>query len=123
MIGVLFITVLSFIMIMSVYGRFFRLFLYTAIAPIPLSSFAGEPSQNIGRSFLKSYAAVCLEGAIVVLACIIFSLFASSPPVVDPNAAAVTMVWSYIGELIFNMLVLVGAVKMSDRVVREMMGL
>ena len=123
LIGGLFITVLSFIMIMSVYGRFFRLFLYTAIAPIPLSSFAGEPSQNIGRSFLKSYAAVCLEGAIVVLACIIFSLFASSPPVVNPDAAAVTMVWSYIGELIFNMLVLVGAVKMSDRVVREMMGL
>lgn len=119
LIGGLFITVLSFIMIMSVYGRFFRLFLYTAIAPIPLSSFAGEPSQNIGRSFLKSYAAVCLEGAIVVLACIIFSLFASSPPVVDPNAAAVTMVWSYIGELIFNMLVLVGAVKMSDRVAAE----
>jgi len=123
LIGGLFITVLSFIMIMSVYGRFFRLYLYTAIAPIPLSSFAGEPSQNIGRSFLKSYAAVCLEGVIVVLACIIFSLFASSPPVVNPNAAAVTMVWSYIGELIFNMLVLVGAVKMSDRVVREMMGL
>ena len=123
LIGGLFITVLSFIMIMSGYGRFFRLYLYTAIAPIPLSSFAGEPSQNIGRSFLKSYAAVCLEGAIVVLACIIFSLFASSPPVVDPDAAAVTMVWSYIGELIFNMLVLVGAVKMSDRVVREMMGL
>ena len=123
LIGGLFITVLSFIMIMSVYGRFFRLYLYTAIAPIPLSSFAGEPSQNIGRSFLKSYAAVCLEGAIVVLACIIFSLFASSPPVVHPDAAAVTMVWSYIGELIFNMLVLVGAVKMSDRVVREMMGL
>ena len=123
LIGGLFITVLSFIMIMSVYGRFFRLYLYTAIAPIPLSSFAGEPSQNIGRSFLKSYAAVCLEGAIMVLACIIFSLFASSPPVVDPDVAAVTMVWSYIGELIFNMLVLVGAVKMSDRVVREMMGL
>lgn len=123
LIGGLFITVLSFIMIMSVYGRFFRLYLYTAIAPIPLSSFAGEPSQNIGKSFLKSYATVCLEGAIVVLACIIFSLFASSPPVVDPDAAAVTMVWSYIGELIFNMLVLVGAVKMSDRVVREMMGL
>lgn len=123
LIGGLFITVLSFIMIMSVYGRFFRLYLYTAIAPIPLSSFAGEPSQNIGRSFLKSYAAVCLEGAIVVLACIIFSLFASSPPVVNPDAQVVTMVWSYIGELIFNMLVLVGAVKMSDRVVREMMGL
>ena len=123
LIGGLFITVLSFIMIMSVYGRFFRLYLYTAIAPIPLSTFAGEPSQNVGKSFIKSYAAVCLEGAIIVLACIIFSLFAASPPAVDPNAAAVTMVWSYIGELIFDMLVLVGAVKMADRVVREMMGL
>ena len=123
LIGGLFITVLSFIMIMSVYGRFFRLYLYTAIAPIPLSTFAGEPSQNVGKSFIKSYAAVCLEGAVIVLACIIFSLFAASPPAVDPNAAAVTMVWSYIGELIFNMLVLVGAVKMADRVVREMMGL
>lgn len=123
LIGGLFITVLSFIMIMSVYGRFFRLYLYTAIAPIPLSTFAGEPSQNVGKSFIKSYAAVCLEGAIIVLACIIFSLFAASPPAVNPDAAAVTMVWSYIGELIFNMLVLVGAVKMADRVVREMMGL
>ena len=121
LIGGLFITVLSFIMIMSVYGRFFRLYLYTAIAPVPLAAFAGEPSQNVGKSFLKSYAAVCLEGAIIVLACIIFSLFAAAPPAVNTNAAAVTQVWSYVGELIFNMLVLVGAVKMADRVVREMM--
>lgn len=123
LIGSLFVTVLSFIMIMTVYGRFFRLYLYTAIAPIPLSSFAGEPTQSIGISFMKSYAAVCLEGAVIVLSCIIFSVFATTSPVVDPDAAVVTMVWSYVGELIFNMLVLVGSVKMSDRVVREMMGL
>ena len=123
LIGGLFITVLSFIMIMTVYGRFFKLYLYTAIAPVPMASFAGEPTQNVGKSFIKSYAAVCMEGAIIVLACIIFSLFAASPPAVDPNAAAVTMVWSYVGELVFNMLVLVGTVKMADRVVREMMGL
>ena len=123
LIGGLFITVLSFIMIMTVYGRFFKLYLYTAIAPVPLSTFAGEPTQQVGKSFLKSYCAVCLEGAIIVLSCIIFSLFASSPPVVDTGAAAVTQVWKYIGELIFNMLVLVGTVKLSDRVVREMMGL
>ena len=90
---------------------------------MPLSTFAGEPTQNVGKSFIKSYAAVCLEGAIIVLACSIFSLFAASPPAVDTSAAAVTQVGSYIGELIFNMLILVGAVKMADRVVREMMGL
>ena len=123
LLGGLFITVLSFIMILSVYGRFFKLYLYTAIAPVPLSTFAGEPSQSVGKSFIKSYTAVCLEGAIIVLACIIFSLFATSPPAVNPDAAAVTQVWSYVGELIFNMLVLVGAVKMADRVVKEMMGL
>ena len=123
LIGGIFITVLSFIMILTVYGRFFKLYLYTAIAPVPLSTFAGEPTQNVGKSFIKSYCAVCLEGAIIVLACIIFSLFASSPPVVDANAAAVTQVWKYIGELVFNMLVLVGTIKLSDRVVREMMGL
>ena len=123
LIGGLFVWVLSFIMILSVYGRFFKLYMYTAISPIPLSTFAGEPTQNVGKSFLKSYAAVCLEGAIIVLACIIFSAFAASPPVVDPDAAAASMVWSYIGELIFNMLILVGAVKMADRVVKEMMGL
>ena len=121
LLGGLFILVLSFIMIMSVYGRFFRLYLYTAIAPVPLAAFAGEPSQSIGKSFIKSYSAVCLEGAIIVLACIIFSVFASAPPAVDPSAAAVTQVWSYVGELLFNMLVLVGAVKMADRVVKELM--
>jgi len=123
LIGGLFITVLSFIMIMTVYGRFFKLYMYTALAPIPLSTFAGEPSQNVGKSFIKSYCAVLLEGAVIVLACITFSLFASTPPVVNPDAAAVTQVWAYIGELVFNMLVLVGAVKMSDRIIREMMGL
>ena len=123
LIGGLFITVLSFIMIMTVYGRFFKLYMYTALAPIPLSTFAGEPSQNVGKSFIKSYCAVLLEGAVIVLACIIFSLFASTPPVVNPDAAAVTQVWAYIRELVFNLLVLVGAVKMSDRIIREMMGL
>lgn len=123
LIGGLLITVLSFILIMTVYGRFFKLYMYTALAPIPLSTFAGEPSQSVGKSFVRSYCAVLLEGAVILLSCIIFSLFASTPPVVDTSAAAVTQVWSYIAQLSFNMLVLVGTVKMSDRMIREMMGL
>ena len=122
LIGGLLVTVLSFIMIMSVYGRFFKLYMYTAVAPVPLSTFAGEPTQNVGKSFLKSFCAVCLEGAIVVLACVIFSVFASSPPVVDESLAAVTQVWKYIGELVFNMLVLVGTIRMADSVVNELFG-
>lgn len=123
LLGGLFITVLSFIMILTVYSRMFKLYMYTAIAPIPLSSFAGEPTSNVGKNFLRSYAGVCLEGAIIALACIIFSAMAASPPAVDPNVSAVTAVWSYVGELIFNLLVLVGAVRMSDRIVKELLGL
>lgn len=123
--GSVFITVLSFVMILTVYSRFFRLYMYTALAPIPLSTFAGDVTSNTGRTFIKSYLGVCMEGAVIVLACMIFSAFVSggSLGIVDPNASAVTMVWSYLAETIFNMLVLVGLVKGADRIVKEMMAL
>ena len=124
LLGSLLITVLSFVMILTVYGRMFKLYMYTAIAPIPLATFAGEPTQSVGKNFIRSYAGVCLEGAIIALACIIFSVFASSPPAIgDTSLSAVTIVWNYVGELVFNLLVLVGAVKASDRIVKEIMGL
>lgn len=124
LLGSLLITVLSFIMILTVYGRMFKLYMYTALAPVPLATFAGEPTQNIGKNFVHSYAGVCLEGAIIALACVIFSVFAASPPAVaDSSLSAVNIVWNYVAELIFNLLVLVGAIKASDRIVKEMMGL
>ena len=124
LLGSLFIWVLSLVMVLTVYSRFFKLYMATAIAPIPLASFAGQPSSNIGVAFLKNYAAICLEGCVIVLSCVIFSSFASTPPAIyDDSVAAATIVWNYVGELIFNMLVLVGCIKMSDRIVRELMGL
>lgn len=124
LLGSLFIWVLSLVMILTVYSRFFKLYFATAIAPIPLSTFAGQPSSSIGIAFLKTYAAICLEGCIIVLACVIFSQFASSPPAIaDDTLAAATIVWNYVAELVFNMLVLVGSVKMSDRIVKDLMGL
>ena len=124
LLGSLLIWVLSLVMVLTVYSRFFKLYMATAIAPVPLASFAGQPSSSIGMAFVKSYAAICLEGAIIVLACVIFSKVAAAPPAVsDPSMAAATLVWNYIGEIVFNMLVLVGAIKMSDRLVRELLGL
>lgn len=123
LLGSLFIWVLSLVMILTVYGHFFKLYMATAIAPLPLSSFAGQPSSSIGMAFIKSYAAICLEGCVILLACVIFSQFASSPPVITEGLAPATVVWNYIGELVFNMLVLVGSIKMSDRIIRELMGL
>lgn len=122
LLGSLLITVLSFMMIMTVYGRFFRLYMYTAIAPIPLSMFGGEATAQHGKTFIRNYAAVCLEGAVVMLALIIFSGFAGSAPVLS-GSTAVMKVWSYIGETVFSMLVLVGLVKGSERMAKELFGL
>lgn len=124
LLGTLFITVMSFILILTVYGRFFKLFLYAAVSPLPLAAFAGETTADIGKSFIKSYAGVCMEGAVIVIACLVYSAFASgSGAAVDADLPAVTMVWQYLGQLLFNMLILTGLVKGSDRVVREMFGL
>ena len=124
LLGCLLIWVLSTVIILTVYSRFFRLYIATAIAPIPLASFAGEPTSSIGKSFLKSYAGICLEGCVIVLCCIIFSSFATTSPVLsDESLAPVTIVWNYVGELLFNMLILVGLVKGSSQLVRELMGI
>lgn len=121
--GRLGMVVITIVLILTVYGRFFKIFIYIALAPVPLSTFAGEPTQNVGRSFLKSFAGACLQGAIIVVACVIFSLYATSQPSVDVNASALSMAWSYMEGIILNMLILTATVKASDHVVREMMGL
>ena len=122
--GSLVITVLSFVLLLTVYGRFFRLYLFTALAPLPLASFAGEGTSASGKQFLKSYIGVFMEGAVVVLACIIYSAFlSSSTPAADATLGAVTMVWQYVGQMVFNMLILTGLVRGSDHIVKEMFGL
>ena len=84
--GFLIITVLSFILILTVYGRFFKIYLLAAMAPLPLASFAGEGTSAMGKAFIKSYIGVCMEGAVIVLACLIYTAFLSSgSPAVDPS--------------------------------------
>ena len=122
--GSLLITVLSFVLILTVYGRFFRLYMYTALSPVPLASLAGEGTASMGKAFIKSYVGVCMEGAVIILACLIYSAFLSSgAPAVDPSLPAVTMAYQYVGQVIFNMLVLTAMVKGAERIVREMFGL
>lgn len=122
LLGSLFITILSFILILTVYARFFKIYIYCALSPVPLASFAGE-GFNTGQAFIKSFIGVCMEGAVIVLACVIFAAFSGSPPIPEPTASAFTMTWKYIVEVVFDMLVLVGLVKGGEHLAREMMGL
>ena len=58
-------------------GRIFEIVVYTAVSPIPLSTFAAEGWHDTAKGFIKSYAAVCLQGLVVVL------MFYSFSQVVD----------------------------------------
>ena len=103
LLGSLLITVLSFVMILTVYGRNVQIYMYTAIARFRFPHVREETHAVIGKNFIRSYIGVCLEGAIIALACIIFSAYAASPPAVgDTELSAVTIVWNYVGELVFN---------------------
>lgn len=75
--GSLFITVLSFVMILTVYGRFFRLYMYTALAPLPLASFAGESTQSVGISFIRN--AICEGDQQVFMVLLSVAFFADTP--------------------------------------------
>lgn len=123
LICMLVITVLSFVILLTVYGRFFKIYIMTALAPIPLAGFAGEPTSGMGKSFVRAYLAVLLEGAVILLACAVYSAFAATPPVLDTSASAQTMIFVYMGQLIFEMLILVTTIRGADRVARELTGL
>lgn len=118
------IVVVSIVILISVYGRFFRLYMYTAISPLMLSTLGGEPTQSVGIGFLKNYIAVCLEGVVITIACIIYIAIAKNPEVAehDGDWGPLLMVLEYVGMFILYALILLFAVKGADRIAKEMMG-
>lgn len=100
----LFITVVSFVMILTVYGRFFRLYMVHGAGSLA----AGElcrGKHTVGRhSFIKSYVGVCLEGAVIVLACVIYAAFVSTPTVSggEANGVSMKMIQEWLGHSDFS---------------------
>lgn len=125
LLGYLIIVALSIVAVMTVYGRFFKLYIYTALAPIPLAAIAGEPTQSNGWQFIKSYIGVCFEGAVIGIACIIYSKIASTNTIsaIFNHSTPVGIVGGYIVEVVFNMLIMIGIIKAASQIVHEMTNL
>lgn len=122
LIGTAMIVVLGIILLIVVYGRFFKIFLLSAIAPIPLAALSSEATEAIGRNFLKSYIGECLRGVLMLVACLIFSAFTISNPEWTSTSPG-GMTWEYVSDVVLQMLLLVIIVKGSDRIVKEIFGL
>ena len=122
-IGFVIIVILSIIALITVYGRLFKLFVWAALAPIPLSSIAGESTASVGWQYLKGFIAICFEGAVIAVAIVMFVVL--SPDI------KFNMLWhgtvAHFGAsvviIIFRMLLMLGIIKTSNSIVKEMTGL
>lgn len=57
-----------------IFARMFEIMVYTMVSPIPLSTFANDEHRQIGIGFVKSYAAVCLQGLMIIVMFYTFSV-------------------------------------------------
>lgn len=74
-------------------GRFIEIYVYIAIAPIPLATLPSEELGQVGKNFLKSFTAVCIQGALIFLVLTFFPMFAASiPATLSGRFAALTLV-------------------------------
>lgn len=133
-IGALIIFVAGAVMVIVVFLRFFKLFIYTALAPIPLAFFGSQETSQTGKQFLKSYFAVCLEVCVIAVACVIFSAMVSSGyggmfpswtanvPVDDVNSNLWNIGISYIFEMALTCVMMAVVVFSANKFVREMLG-
>lgn len=117
-----FVFALSLVLLLTVYLRFFKIYIYAAISPFPLSSYAGETTSRIGRTFIMNYLAVCLQGIVITIAFIIFANLIQSDFIVDTSESAISNVFDYVGTVILGELLLVATVRASDRLTKEMIG-
>ncbi len=111
--------------LVAVGTRMIKICMYTAIAPIPLSTFAGESTAMIGRNFTKSFFSVCLEGVVIAVATAVFFILL----VQDPLTGVLSFMKDTILEgasrmimiLIYAMMYL-GIIRGGDRLVKEFIG-
>ena len=130
-IGTLVIWIAGVVLIVSVYLRFFRVYILTAIAPLPLSTFGSPETSQTGKHFLKAYAAVCLEICVIALAIVVFNAMMSSNSLIFPswgdnNTSVNAEFWdaliNYIFQIVLQTVMLAIMVMSANKFIRDALG-
>lgn len=56
-----------------VLGRVFEIIVYTMVAPIPLSTLSCEGLSDVGKNFLKAFAAVSIQALVILIMFVAYS--------------------------------------------------
>ena len=119
------------ILVVTLFMRFFRLYAYTAIAPLPLSTFGGHATSEIGRHFLKAWASVCLEVVIISIFIAIFNAAVSDNSALfqfmdttgqDANSVLWNGTINWMANMAIRMGLLVTAVKTASHFLEKALG-
>ena len=97
---------------MIVIGRMIEIYIMMAIASIPLSTFGNTELSSIGKNFLKSFAAVCVQGVLIYIVLNMYgTLVAGISTTFDP-----TDITSVLWEILLYSMVLVVAIFATGRI-------
>lgn len=125
LIAVLVTCICGILFLISVYGRFFRVYIHIALAPIGLSAFGGDSTAGSGKRFLTSFISVCLEAAVIMLAVVICKGIISQGgfglELIDGDSVT-TKLANYIMTNIFAMVLLCTLTFGVNRLTKEMFG-
>lgn len=106
----------SMLITVVVIGRMVEIYIYTAIAAVPIATLGGGDLGMIGKNFLKSFAAVCVQGVLIYIAMSMFGTLAVSIPSGGLAGGDVTGV---LFQCLLYSLVLVMAVFSSGRLAKS----
>lgn len=122
------------VIMVVLFMRYFKLYIYTALAPIPLSTLAGSTSTEVGKHFLKAWASVCLEICVITAAVLIFMASIAGGTQADilpflgnaDGTGGASDLWSLslnwgLSVLVKSVL-LVSVIKGSDRIMEKIIG-
>lgn len=83
--------IVQFVMVIIsviVVGRMVELYVLMAVAPVPMATFPNAETSGIAKNFLKSFAAVCLQGVLIYIVIAIFPLLFGNATMGNINDAA-----------------------------------
>ncbi len=125
LIGVIVTCVCGMLFLICVYGRFFRVYIHIALAPLGLSAFGGEATASSGKRFMMSFISVCLEAAVIMLAVVICKGIVSGGGFsleLLGDTGDVTLLTNYIMTNIYAMVLLCTLTFGVNRLTKEMFG-
>lgn len=126
LIGFCVAAVLCVEIILTVIGRYFKIYVLGAIAPLGIVCFASNETRQYARNFVNAFIGFSVEGLVIAMALIVFAGYLESP-LIDTVVFEGIFSWlgdsakelAYSYEQIFDMLLFLGIVKGSDQIVHQ----